>query len=217
MQAIRNVLFGTYGLAVTYWLWGVVGSLVVMVIAYSAVAVSAKFVHNAAIYNLLTYGSAVLSILWAVFVSVAIINASTYNRERGFWGWIATIIAGLGILRALYSAAVVVGLQSLSFSDIESSVAIENLGLPVEIEQGLTLDRMETNRSEQSLTYVYGFDYPTLNSETFDTTLAKEGTLESCEEFRDWLTGAVKKIVLVWRANDGTTQSIEILPEDCGF
>lgn len=81
----------------------------------------------------------------------------------------------------------------------------------------MTLERMETDGSERSLTYIYGIDYATIDAQTSDLAKLKKGSLESCEDFKDWLSGPVKKVIVIWRANDGTKARIEILPSDCGY
>ncbi len=216
MQFLRDLLAGKQGLAVTYWLWGVVGSVIVTALVYVAIIFSVQLVNQPVAHNALIYGISGFAIAWSVFVCVAVINASTYERTRGIWGWLATILAVLGILGALRSAAVTVGALPLSFRDIESSVQAENLGLPVIIEEGLSLVRMETNRQDHSITYHYGIDAPTFDPDAVDRVELKKSVLEGCEDFEDWLAGPVKKIIMVWSATDGASFQTEIVPADCG-
>jgi len=44
-------------------------------------------------------------VAWSYVVNMAIINAAKYNRDRGFWGWVATILAALTLL-SLFSHSV---------------------------------------------------------------------------------------------------------------
>ena len=217
MHIIKDALLGKLGLPFTFWGLGILGSGVVTALTYLAIAYSAQFVDRPNLYNLITYGSSGFAIAWSLAVCSAIINASTHNRERDVWSGIATVLAVLGIMKALYSTAIVTGLAPMSFKDVERTIAIENLGLPVKLENDLTLKKMLTDRSERSLTYVYGIDVAALDKEGFDAESAKRATLEGCSDLKPWLSGPVTKIIMKWQANDGTSVQVEITPSDCGF
>ena len=214
---LRDLYKGKFGLAKTYWLWGVLGGLVVGAGRYGAIFIATKNVTNELLYDSLITGSSLVVIIWTIFISMAIINSAYYERERGFWGWVASTLAAIGIVRVLILSATLLGLMSLTWRDIENGVRIENLALPVQIEEGLIFTKMVANSDEKSLSNYFKFDYETLNEDTFDLKIAKEGSLESCADYKDFLEGPVEKIIIIFEANDGTTMQFEILPEDCGY
>ena len=132
-------------------------------------------------------------------------------------GWIASIIAFIGILKSIQIAFTVFGLIPVTWQDFEQGIRAENLGLPIQIEEGLSLTKMSTNWKDKSITYHYRFNYQTLNKKTFDLQNAKQINLENCSSYKDILGYPAKKIINEYEANDGTIAIIEILPEDCGF
>lgn len=208
---------GKAGLAKTYWLWYVLGGAVLTAGYYASTFAAIKNFNNPFIFNVLSYGYPIFQAAWIVFFSIAVINSASYNRKRGGWGWVASILAVIGILKALQMMAVLFGLTPTAWNDFEKGVRAENLGLPVQIEKNLALTRMSTNWKDKSLTYHYQFDYQTLNKNTFNVQKAKDASLESCGEYKEMLGRPVKKIILEFKANDKTKAEIEILPEDCGF
>ena len=205
------------GLAKTYWLWFFLGGGIVAAGSFAASFAAVRNINNDTLYIAISWGYPIFAIIWQMFTSLAVINASTYNRERGAWGWIASILAALGVLKALYAAAVLFGVLPATWNDFEKGIHIENAGLPIKIDDETTLIRMSTNRSEKSLTYHYKFDFPTLNENTFDTKTAKNIALESCIDFKDILGSPAKIIFIEYEANDGTKVNIKIIPSDCGF
>lgn len=109
------------------------------------------------------------------------------------------------------------GVVPMSWADLDASIRAENTGLPVTIGERTVLSNMTLDASDESLTYWFQFDYPTLNDETFDLVAAKEGVLEGCEDMKPLLTGPVKIVIQKYKANDGSVAEFKIYPDDCGY
>lgn len=217
MTIFIDLFKGKYGLARTYWLWGCLGGVLVAIGSFIATYIATKNLNNEVLYDVIINGYTVFIVVWVIFISVAIINSSTYKRERGVWGWIACVLSAIAILRAVVAFATMIGIVPMQWRDLEKGIIIENVGLPIVIEEGLILTKMSTDSKDRSLTYHLRYDYKTLNDETFDLKVAKEASLESCADMKRFLEVAVKKIIYHYEANDGTTIQVEILPADCGF
>ncbi len=214
---LNDLFKGKLGLVTTYWLWGVIGGALVTLGSYVAFYIAAKNIQNIFVYDLLTIGYSIFVSAWLVFIGLAIINSASFNRERGFWGWVASIIGTVSIIKGVYALLTVLGIVSFSWAEIEKGIAMESTALPIEIGEGLTLTKMSADSNNKSITYKFMFDYKTLNNKTFDTTIAKDAILTSCIDLKIYFDGPVTNIIYNYEANDGTEVDIKILKEDCGL
>ena len=101
MSFLKDLFLGKYGLSKTYWRGLFIGGMVVLAGHVAATYVATMNLNNIILYDTITYGYAAFVFVWTIFICLAVINSSTYNRERGLWGWIASILACIGILRVL--------------------------------------------------------------------------------------------------------------------
>ena len=92
MSNVSKLFRGEMGLTSTFWLWYVGGSIVLAVILATVIA----FVTDA---GMIETGGMLAFMVWAIFISLAVINAASYNRTRGLWGWVATVFVSLTFLR----------------------------------------------------------------------------------------------------------------------
>ncbi|WP_282605682.1 hypothetical protein [Pelagibius sp. Alg239-R121] len=217
MTLVIDLFKGKAGLAKTYWLWGVLGGLVVTIASTAISHYIAAYFESDLLYQNALYGLTVFELVWGIFVAIAIINAAAYKRKRGFWGWLASLLAVIGIFRSFQLAAVTFGLILPSWHDIATGIRFENFTLPMEIDEETTLVRMSTNLSDKSLTYHLDIDLPTLDDNSFDAEYVKWTMLVACVDLKSYLEGPVRKVVYEYKANDGTIRRAELLQEDCGF
>lgn len=213
IRAVR----GEYDLSVTYWGIGVVGTILIRVLSFCLIYAANQQVMNPTIYDVIFFANNTLVVSYTLFACIAIINSAGKGGARTFWGWAATIIAVIGIVRTLYSVLMIFGVISTGWGQFAAGIERENIGLPVELEKGLILSRMSVNKANYSLIYLFDFDINTLNSSRFNLDLAKEAVLEDCSELTKFLNNPVKIIIFRYAANDGSTADIEIYPQDCGL
>jgi hypothetical protein len=214
MNYLIDVFKGKSGLATTYWGWGIGGGIILTAGFYGVSYIAVK---NIEYYTPIAYGYNIFSIIWGVFICIAIINSASYERDRGLWGWIATFLAVLGLIRTLKLAIVVFGLAPMSLQEFRDATIAENLALPMDLGDGVVLQKMSVDSNKKSLTYHVTLDLRTINNNVFDVVAAKNYATEDCDDYKDFLGNPVDVIVLEYRANDGTKVNVDIFPEDCGF
>jgi len=217
MRLIIDLFMGKVGLAKTFWLWSGVGGILFGAGYYVLNYLAVRDIDNGALVGFTYKVYPILLIVWGIFISIAVINSAGYNRKRKFWGWAATAIAVLSLFKILVSILVLLGVMPLTWKDLSRSIRAENLALPAQIAEGLTLHEMRLNQEDSSLTYFISFDTPTLNNNVMDTDTVKSAILEGCVDFETMLSGPVKKIIYRYEANDGTLSLINIFPKDCGL
>ncbi len=212
-----DVFKGKAGLAKTFWLWGIAGGVFFTAGFYGLNYLYVRNLDNSALTNITTYIYPALLVLWGTFISIATINAAGYNRKRKFWGWVATVVGGLSLIKTAMSALVILGLMPMTWSTLSKSIRAENLALPAQIGEELTLHEMRLNQADKSLTYFIHIDTPTLSNNAMDTDIAKSAILDGCMDLEPMFKGPVEKITYRYEANDKTLSLIDVLPKDCGL
>jgi|GEM_PF-2985937 len=92
MNSLSKLFRGEMGLTSTFWLWYVSGSIILAILLTTMIT----FITNVGSIET----SVTLAFMsWAIFISIAVINAASYNRTRGLWGWVATVFVSLTFLR----------------------------------------------------------------------------------------------------------------------
>lgn len=93
MRFLKDLFLGKKGLATTFWLWGMFFTILITFGGIAFLITLATISKPLAIASIAFYVGFVYS--YSLFINIAIINAAKYNRDRGFWGWIATNTSSL--------------------------------------------------------------------------------------------------------------------------
>jgi hypothetical protein len=205
---------GREGLQKTFWIWGVWGSIFLTAIYYT-VSFAIEKTNSVFFYDKFQYAYSLITVIWIFYISISVIYSASYNRRRGLLGWLASFVAGLGILKAIQVLAVFFGILTIGWGSVEKSVRTYNVGLPKESADGLSLVEVSADRKTRSMTFHYRIDAPTINGNTFDIKKAEAHGLRNCSQNRDSYDGEVKVIFTIFQAIDGTMVELEKVLANC--
>lgn len=221
MFSFKKFFSGQYGLAKTYWF----GIFTVALVFYGINVITLKAYLSAApdseqfLWNV-HLGMALLGLFIIIFSALSVINAASYQRKRGFWGWVATIIAVATIIRATMAIIVsVTGVYS-SLSQLQDELRTMNAALPTRLSDTVTLKRVTLNENEAILTYhltedvaYSGYDEAEASQLIKSNLLTADGGL--CEELTFLSQGLVEAVVYEYTGNDSVVISASIYQSDC--
>lgn len=94
MDKFKKVFNGNERLVITYWVWGFVGSIVVVILTWVLLLLSGFFNPVA-----LT----ILQLPWYIFIWVSIWRSAGNYQGPGYWAIIAKVMVVLGILGSIYN------------------------------------------------------------------------------------------------------------------
>ena len=214
---VKKWLKGEYGLAKTYWLFGFLGGLITygIVLVTSALNTSLFLIPNPTMYNLILYGVSWLSILYAIGTCIAIINASTFQRKRGPWGWAATVISVIGLAQVAVVALKMSGAMPYNFQDFTDGLLAENAGLPVRVDDVTVLSRIDTRASDKSILYYYKLDTQIADKQYFKKTIREQILDKNCEDLVDMLDGGAKRFEYVYSLPNNSKVSVIVEASEC--
>ena len=186
MQFFKDLFLGKKGLAMTFWVWQFVLGVVVFVIN----SVLAQIYLSSP--DLKTSVSALMiGILgsYTLYICLAVINAAKYNRDRGFWGWIATIFSVLAIVTFPFNISNKLKVYEALYEDKQQSTKVQitkseeyvstgkqqkidqapldewineyNASLPTELGGGYILEKVSKDQLNKSLVFHYKIVLPT--------------------------------------------------------
>ena len=199
---VKRWLKGEYGLARTYWLFGVLGSVIVFGAAFIGVDVADQLyqMKNPKLYDQIFISVAITKMLYATLASVAVINSATCKGTRGFWGWIATIIAVYVIAQMTIMAAVLSSERSISFEDhSERLLTPLNSVLPLRLDEFTVFDRMDSRKSDKTILLYFTLDVQIEDEQAFVELTKPNIIAEGCSH------------ALVYRLFDGPVNRAEMI------
>ena len=202
LNLLKKWFKGEYGLAKTYWLFGVLGFIIVFGTAFIVVDVAKQLylIKNAKLYHQIFISVSILKMLYATLASVAVINSATYKRTRGLWGWIATIIAVCVIAEITIMAAVLSNDESISFEDhTERYLTPLNSVLPKRIDDVAVLTRMDSRKSDKAILMYVTLDFQIEDEEAF-VELIKPNILNFCSHALLYIIfdGPVSRVEMIY-------------------
>ena len=214
---VKRWVKGEYGLAKTYWLFGFLGGLVMsgIVLVTTALATNLYLVTNPPIYNLIIYGFSWLAILYSIGACIAIINASAFERKRGTWGWIATVLSVIALARIAVVALKLSGAMPYNFQDFSDGLLAENSGLPVRVDEVTVLNRIDTRFSDKSILYYYKLDTQIENEEYFKKTIRAQIMDKNCKVLVEMLDGGAKRFEYIYTDPNINKVNVIINASEC--
>ena len=215
MNFLKKWVYGEFSLAKTYWLFGVLGQVVMYGITILAVQLTAPLlISNSVLGHAIMQGVSYFWVLYATLAGVAIINSAGYSGKRSGWGWAATILAVLGLLRTALVALQLAGLMPTNFDDVSKGIAIDNMALPVRIDEATTLERIDTHYDSKSLIYRYSLD-DNIQDENFFRQYMKKALIGNCEKLADFFSSGVQQVVMSYKEPNLNNTDIILFKRDC--
>lgn len=217
MIFLSDVLKGKAGLAITFWLGGVLGH---MTLIFGVEYVNVFAIRNSEyplFPQLILYGYSMLTLAYSVFICTAVYRAAAFNRKPGVWGWIGRVIAALGTLIFLYLVSGRFATEPYTWNELEQEIRIVNEALPLEIDEVMTLTRKSLSRETGNLIFHVNVNFEFLEKPHFDLTMARISLLEDCSKFKQILGSTIKAVEIDYTSNNGSTAKVQITDDDCGF
>ena len=215
MNFIKKWVYGEFSLAKTYWIFGVLGGLVIYGVTILALQVTAPLlISNSVLGGAIMKGVSYFAILYATLAGIAIINSAGYSGKRSGWGWAATILAVLGLFRTAFVALQLSGLMPTDFDDVAQGIAIDNMALPARIDEATTLERIDTHRESKSLIYRYSLDI-NIQDENYFRQNMKTALIGNCEKLAEFFSSGVQQVVMSYKEPNLKTTDLILLKEEC--
>lgn len=217
MRTLLEIMRGDAGLAKTFWFGGIFGGAAVIIGFQIAAFASTQNIANPIVYSLIPIVFLSFAVGYSLFICTAIFNAASSSGKPGLWGWAARIVAGLAVLPLIYLVLTLLQSGPRTWSDIEASNQIDNKGMPVQIDTGLTLVRLSSNRESKSITYHINVNSETLNKPYFDVVKMRKAFLDQCDLLIKALRDPVEALVYDYKSIDGSKREVQIARKDCGL
>ena len=196
---IGSFLNGKFGLAKTYW-FGVAGFGVIFQLfnryitqQYLTTAEPADIVQ----LDLIHKGGMVVATVITLLLLRAVFKAATDNRTPGGWGWIAIVIAGLGVANVGYITATLLSpsIPTPRFM-LQREIDALNQQLPQRMDQITTLQR--ATLEDDNLIYYIQIDdmIPEENKPILMKELSSNGVEGAalCVDFEGYFRGGLSAI-----------------------
>ncbi|MEO1280928.1 MAG: hypothetical protein AAFV69_04245 [Pseudomonadota bacterium] len=213
--AFRRAFRGELGLAWTFWMWGVVYSIPFGLLNLASIYLAVKFASDDTISTALLIAGQAVSIGWGLFISAAIFNAAKYDRNRGFWGWTATVLVVIGVAMMPVNLYKSWNPTFDTWNKVEGIATALSLTAPVTINEVLTLTKVSADETNKSMTWHMDADVETIDEMTFDPVAVKNQELSGCDDLKGYLDGPVETLYFAYTATDGTVGQIAITEADC--
>ena len=221
MDFIKRYIGGEFGLTKTYW-FGYVGAgillyllnFLVTKLVYSSMDLQSDLVMN------VLDAFVILVNLLMLICGIAVIRSSTFNRKRGVWGWIATIIVCLAFIRIIMNIISVSYGTFLTWSQLEQSVTQERLVLPITIEDGLRMTDIRADKTTRSVVMFLNEDSPyseldlKTTSEIIHLQFIQDGV---CNDIRYLKSSLIDQVTWRYTGTDNISFDVDLTKEDCGF
>lgn len=94
MDRLKKVFNGDERLVITYWVWGFLGSIVVLILTWVVLFLIGFFNP---------VGFAILQLPWYIFIWVSIWRSAGNYQGPRFWAILAKVIVVLGIIGSIYN------------------------------------------------------------------------------------------------------------------
>lgn len=94
MDRLKKVFNGDERLVITYWLWGFLGSIVVIIFTWVVLFLIGFFNPLA---------QAIIQLPWYIFIWVSIWRSAGNYKGPGFWAILAKVMVVVGIIGSIYN------------------------------------------------------------------------------------------------------------------
>lgn len=217
-----NLLKGTQGLGKTFWLWFVAIPMVLALLFYGALFFTLGF--GAPLFRLLDVGFMAFIALWEVLTGIAVLRTATYERERGLWGWTASVVASIAItgtlLRIGALTLVIINppptTADQQWQAFQVKLQADRAALPKKFSDGRTLTATSVDAESRALTYAYDVAAPTIPDPAAYAKKLKAEEITRCAEHRAAFTSGATAIQHVHKARDQSLAKVSLVPKDCG-
>jgi hypothetical protein len=213
-----DLIKGRHSLAKTFWLWGVLGNILVRLGGVAAFSIAGDFLPDQTIYDNIINGYFVFSIFWTVLISIAVVSSAISNKGNFFWRFVACIFAVIWVFKGIYSAVGALVPLPITWQSFEEEITLGNSGLPVKLGNNTTLVSRLPRKLDRSLTYYYQVEYNTFQN--FDDEARgkfRSLFLKKCDSWKLFLGPTVNIVRLHFTAADYSNLEMDIAAEDCGF
>lgn len=218
LNFFKKWLRGEFGLGKTYWLFGVIAPVILLGIqrVLNFYIYQKLLVKSTEFATFLTFAIAWLLMGYILLACIAIINSSTFNRKRGVWGWIATILSVIGIFNVGYYSLQMSGAIPVSFEKFAENIQIENSSLPLRIDNVTVLQSMSTRSSDNSLIYHFKLEQNIVNEDLFKTSMEQNIiSAENCNTLNEYFDGPIEVIFYEYEDPSSKITNIVVEKSDC--
>ena len=213
-ELVRKTFRGEFGLPRTFWVVGL-GIYYFFLVTPLSFLISKVLVPRAldgAEGNLIVINAIqILIAIATIFVGTSIIRSTSFERDRGFLGWL-TIMFVLGFI-SFQIRLVLVNFNLIPSSeyDFERAIDMSNANAPHEVSDGYTFLGMERT-SDNAVRIFYS-----LEVNQVDTKLKPNGPeelKEDCQNF-GYYFDFVEKLYFNYTGSDGTNYEEVLVKEQC--
>lgn len=205
---MQSIVSGRRSLAFTYWVCYAIPGAFLLLISYAFVALSTRIAaFDLVAIDVLQIIITVIAVFIVYVMGFAVIRSARNTHRMGFWGWVATIVVVIGMIRTPFD---IMGMTQTD-EEIGKQITLMNTGLPQRVDEITSLESIRYGNGAVTYFFVIDDTYDGV----VDVDLIKgEAIRNNCESWQRMFE-QIRTLYFHYSLR-GQVRSFSITPEDCG-